>query len=87
MPVFIGIMVGVAAATPMLYELRKAARAGAHLDMGELLVCCLAPFMVLQLLLVAAWLVQPSSVLGFGTAASLAFLATVTCAILRDWLT
>ncbi|MDO4404309.1 MAG: hypothetical protein Q4C09_04650 [Atopobiaceae bacterium] len=84
---FIGIIVGVAVATPMLYELRKAARAGAHLDMGELLVCCLAPFMALQLLLLAVWLVWPSFILGFGAAASLTFLATVTCAILRDWLT
>ena len=76
---------GVAGAAPMLYVLHGATKDATHLDIGRVIACGVAPFMVLQLVLLAVALLRPEALLGFGTALSLAFLAAVTVAGLAAW--
>ena len=84
-PTLLGILVGVACATPMLVTLRESARRPPRVGMGVVAACALLPFMVLQLVLLAAWLVWPEALLPFGVAASLALLVVVTVASLFAW--
>jgi hypothetical protein len=83
--VLLGALMGVAGAAPMLYVLHRATRGGARLDAGHAIACGVAPFMVLQLVLLAVALLRPEVLLGFGTAMSLAFLAVVSIAGLVAW--
>ena len=83
--VILGVLVGVAGAAPMLYVLHGATKDEARLDVRRVIACGLAPFMVLQLVLLAVALLRPEALLGFGTALSLAFLAAVTVAGLAAW--
>lgn len=85
MPVLVGILAGVAAATPAFYALHVAVRRDGHMGMGLLLACCLAPFMLLQALILVVRIVRPDDVLGFGAASALALLVSVTVAGLRAW--
>ncbi len=83
--VILGVLMGVAGATPMLYVLHGATKDEARLDVRRVIACGLAPFMVLQLVLLAVALLRPEALLGFGTAMSLAFLAVVSIAGLVAW--
>lgn len=83
--VILGVLMGVAGATPMLYVLHKATQSETRLDAGRAIACGVAPFMGLQLVLLAVALLRPEALLGFGAAASLTFLAVVTAAGLAAW--
>ena len=83
--VILGVLMGVAGATPMLYVLHRATQSETRLDAGRAIACGVAPFMGLQLVLLAVALLRPEALLGFGTAMSLAFLAVVSIAGLVAW--
>lgn len=83
--VILGVLMGVAGAAPMLYVLHRATKDETHLDIGRVIACGVAPFMVLQLVLLAVALLWREALLGFGTAMSLGFLAVVSVAVLVAW--
>lgn len=86
MYVLLGLCVGVASATPLLFALRETSREDTRMGMGTLLACALLPFLVLQVLMLAMWLAWPGVVPGFGVGAALSFLVVVTAGVLRTWL-
>ena len=81
MPLLLGILAGGACALPVLYALHASLRG--RLGLGGLMACCLIPFLVLQLLMLALWRTHPAAVPPFGVSATLSYLATVTIAVLR----
>lgn len=83
--IIVGILLGVAGATPMLFVLHQAVHDGARLDAGRVIACGVAPFMVLQLVLVGVALLARGALLQLGTALSLSFLAVVCVAGLAAW--
>ena len=83
--VLLGALVGVAGAAPMLYVLHRSAQEETRLDIARVVACGVAPFMVLQLVLLAVALLWREALLGFGTAMSLGFLAVVSVAGLVAW--
>jgi len=86
MYVLLGLCVGVASATPLLLALRETRRENSSMGMASLLACALLPFLVLQVVLIALWLLRPSAITGFGVSAVLAFLVAVTLGVLKTWL-
>ena len=76
---------GVVCAAPMLYVLRQLGRPSGRMNMGLLLACGLAPFMVLQAALVVVWAVWPTAVAAVGVSAALALLLVVTVGVLCNW--
>lgn len=85
MPILVGLLMGVACATPMLYALHEAVRPSGRMNMGLLLACGLVPFMVLQAVLVVVWALWPTAVVRFGVTAVLALLTVVSVGVLRNW--
>ena len=83
--ILLGIALGVACATPMLYALRVLARDAQGMGLAKLLACCLAPFFVLQTILFAARVVVPDVVVPLGVSAVLTFVAVAFAGVLHAW--
>lgn len=83
--VLLGIVVGVVGAAPMLYVLLEVTRSKTHLDAGVVVTCGVAPFIALQLVLLAVALLLPEALPCFGVATALAFLSIVCATGLWAW--
>lgn len=83
MAVIVGLLVGALCALPMTYVLRESVRQQLRIEWGHALAGGVAPFMLLQILVVAVWLVRPSSVFGFGVGAAFGLLAMVIISAVR----
>lgn len=79
----IGVVCGIAASVPMLYVLAASVERHAPFNMGVLIACCLAPFIVLQVLTLAVNFYWHDIAAQFGLYASVSFLAVVVLAVLR----
>lgn len=80
-----GIAAGGLCAIPTLVALHEGSHATAGLSFGRALVLGLAPFLILQALLVAVAVVSRSHAAAFGTAAVLVYLACVAVASVAAW--
>ncbi len=85
MPILAGLLTGVVAAAPVLYAERVLVRDQASLTFGRALACGLAPFMLLQVLLVGVRLSVPAAAVSFGVTAALTFLLGATLAAVHAW--
>lgn len=85
MSVILGILTGIVGAAPMLYVLHAVTKGDKQLDISLVIACGVAPFMALQLVLLAVALLYPAALLGFGSAMSLSFLVVVLVAGLYAW--
>ena len=77
--IFLGVAVGLLAATPVLFVLYQAASKNRP-SMAAGLGSVLASFFGIQLVVLAVHLANPTATLPFGGAAALSFLAFVTVA-------
>ena len=82
--VALGVVAGLLAATPVLFSLYRAARAGRP-SMAAGLGSILASFFGIQLAILAVHLVRPAATLPFGAAAALSLLVAVSAMGLALW--
>ena len=82
-----GVVCGLFAAFPMLYVLAASTRRPGAFSMGVLIACCAAPFIVLQVIMLAVNYLWHEGAVTFGMYSSLSFLAVVVIATLiaRPW--
>lgn len=78
----IGVVCGLFASLPMLYVLAASTRRVASFSLGVLIACCVVPFIVLQVLMLAVNFLWHEGAVRFGTYSTISFLvAVVICTI------
>ena len=95
MMTFVGIVAGIFCSFPMLYILGASLKHPGRIGIGPLIVCCLLPYMLLQVLIFCidyvsnnAFVLENNTLAAeFGIASSLSFLASVVLIVLlsRPW--
>lgn len=83
MAVIVGLLTGALCAIPMVYVLRESIREQPRIGMGHALASGVAPFMLLQFLIVLVWLVRRGAVVGFGVGAAFGMLLMVVAGAVR----
>jgi len=85
--VAIGVVCGIVAAIPVMYVLGAIATRPRPFGFGVVLACCIVPFLVLQVLMLAVNYLWHAGAVQFGTASTLTFLGVVIVSVLlaRPW--
>ena len=80
-----GAAAGLLAAALPYGALMRLARGDEPEGMGRLVACALAPFALLQALMLVVRILRPAAVAAFGITSTLVFLAAMSVAAARSW--